>query len=349
MGHRGPRTTGEPGSLRTGTIGRRSRFPGIEAGWSRCCCLHLNGPGITFAADLEQEHAYTAGAGAIAKVKDVAALFKLRLASLVVVSAVLGYGLGVPTGGFSVLSAVLLTLGGLLVTGASNALNQVLEVEQDGLMDRTRNRPLVRRSIPVPMAIGIALVAGAAGTSLLWTVFGPLTGILALLSLFMYVALYTPMKRLSPWAAFVGAFPGAFPPMLGYVAATGHFGLGPGLLFAMQFMWQFPHFWSIAWVLNDDYAKAGYHLLPSAGGRDTYSASLTLLYSFFALLTGLLPWTFGLVGPWAAGVAAVLGLWMLWKSFRLWKTLDKADARKLMFASFLYLPVVQLAYVLDKL
>lgn len=194
-----------------------------------------------------------------------------------------------------------------------------------------------------------ALLAGAVGTFILWDTFGPLTGILGLLSLFMYVALYTPMKRFSSWAVFVGAFPGAFPPMLGYVAATGQFGLGPGLLFAMQFMWQFPHFWSIAWVLNDDYAKAGYHLLPSRGGRDRYSGFLIVLYTFFALLTGLLPWVFGLAGPWSALTAALLGLWMLLHALRLMRSLDKADARRLMFASFLYLPVVQLAYVLDKL
>jgi protoheme IX farnesyltransferase len=304
---------------------------------------------LTFADVLAQEQAYSVRLAAVEKVKDTAALFKLRLASLVVVSAVLGYALGVPTGQFSGLSALLLAIGGLLVTGASNALNQVLEVEQDGRMDRTQGRPLVRRSLSVPMAIGVALVAGAAGSLLLWTVFGPLTGILSMLSLFMYVALYTPMKRLSSWAVFVGAFPGAFPPMLGWVAATGHFGLGPGLVFAMQFMWQFPHFWSIAWVLHDDYAKAGYHLLPSRGGRDRYSASLTLLYAFFTMLTGLLPWTFGLVGPWAAGVALVAGLWMTWRAWRLQRSLDKADARKLMFASFIYLPVVQLVYVLDKI
>ena len=132
----------------------------------------------------------------------------------------------------------------------------------------------------IDTAIIIALLAGAIGTYVLWSTFGPLTGILGLLSLFMYVALYTPMKRMSSWAVFVGAFPGAFPPMLGYVAATGTFGLGPGLLFAMQFMWQFPHFWSISWVLHDDYAKAGYHLLPSRGGRDRYSAFLVVLYTF---------------------------------------------------------------------
>jgi protoheme IX farnesyltransferase len=157
------------------------------------------------------------------------------------------------------------------------------------------------------------------------------------------------MKRSTPWAVFVGAFPGAFPPMLGYVAATGHFGLGPGLLFAMQFMWQFPHFWSIAWVLNDDYAKAGYHLLPSRGGRDRYSAFLVAMYTLFAIPVGMLPWAFGLTGVWSAVVAALLGLYMLFHALRLFRSLDKADARRLMFASFLYLPVVQLAYVLDKL
>ncbi|MEO5585455.1 MAG: heme o synthase, partial [Flavobacteriales bacterium] len=249
---------------------------------------------------METRETYSARIAVVAKVMDLAALFKLRLASLVVVSAVLGYGMGVPVGGFSVLNALLLTLGGLLVTGASNALNQVIEVEQDSLMSRTSERPLVRHSMSMTEATIIALLAGAIGTFILWNTFGPLTGILGLLSLFMYVALYTPMKRLSSWAVFVGAFPGAFPPMLGYVAATGHFGLGPGLLFAMQFMWQFPHFWSIAWVLNDDYAKAGYHLLPSRGGRDRYSGFLIALYTFFALLTGLLPWIFGLTGTWSA-------------------------------------------------
>ncbi|MEO7080198.1 MAG: heme o synthase [Flavobacteriales bacterium] len=298
---------------------------------------------------METREAYVARPGVMSKVKDLAALFKLRLASLVVVSAVLGYGMGVPAGTFSVANALLLTLGGLLVTGASNALNQVIEIEQDGRMDRTGQRPLVRGSMSMGEAIAVALAAGAIGTFVLWNTFGPLTGILGLLSLFMYVALYTPMKRLSSWAVFVGAFPGAFPPMLGYVAATGSFGLGPGLLFAMQFMWQFPHFWSISWLLHDDYAKAGYHLLPSRGGRDRYSAFLVVLYTFFALLVGMLPWVFGLTGPWAALTAALLGLWMLLHALRLMRTLDKADARRLMFASFLYLPVVQLAYVLDKL
>jgi len=298
---------------------------------------------------LERSKTYAARVLVGAKLKDIAALFKLRLSSLVVMSAVLGYGMGVPAGGFNIVDVLLLILGGVLVTGASNALNQVIEVEQDSLMSRTAERPLVRRSMGIGEATAIALITGALGTIVLWLTFGPLTGILGLMSLFMYVALYTPLKRSSSWAVFVGAFPGAFPPMLGYVAATGHFGLGPGLLFAMQFMWQFPHFWSIAWVLNDDYAKAGYHLLPSRGGRDRYSAFLVVMYTLFAIPVGMLPWVFGLSGVWSALVAALLGLYMLFHALRLLRTLDKADARRLMFASFLYLPVVQLAYVLDKL
>lgn len=297
---------------------------------------------------MERPGTYTARTGLALKVKEVAALFKLRLTSLVVVSAVLGYWMGVPKGGFIATDALLLALAGMLVTGASNALNQLLEVEADGRMQRTAARPLVKGTLSTTEVLVVSIVAAAIGTLTLWLVFGPLTGILGLMSLFMYVALYTPLKKVTAWAVFVGAFPGAFPPMLGFVAATGHFGLGPGLLFAMQFMWQFPHFWSIAWVLHDDYKLADYHLLPSRGGRDRYSAFLIVLYTLFMIPVGVLPGVFGFTGIWAMGTALVLGLWMLVHAIRLMRTLDKRDARKLMFASFLYLPVVQLAYVLDK-
>jgi protoheme IX farnesyltransferase len=194
-----------------------------------------------------------------------------------------------------------------------------------------------------------AFVAGGGATLMLWLQFGPLTSILGFLSLFMYVALYTPLKKISPWAVFVGAFPGAFPPMLGYVAATGHFGLGPGLLFAMQFMWQFPHFWAIAWVLDEDYRRAGFRMLPSRGGKDRSSAALIFLYTVVMIPVGMLPWVFGLTGPVSAMVALVAGIVMLVPAYRLFRTRDSAMAKRLMFASFLYLPLVQLAYVLDKL
>jgi protoheme IX farnesyltransferase len=286
---------------------------------------------------------------AISKVREVVVLFKLRLASLVVFSAILGYLMGVPEGSFSWLGIIGLAVAGTLLTGASNALNQVLEVREDTLMQRTAKRPLVRGSLSNIEAVVIAFIAAGVATFMLWLQFGPLTGILGFISLFMYVALYTPLKKHSAWAVFVGAFPGAFPPMLGYVAATGQFGLGPGLLFAMQFMWQFPHFWSLAWVLHDDYQLAGYHLLPGRGGRDKASAGLILFYTLFVIPVGMLPWVFGLTGLVSAIVAVLAGLVMLWPAMRLYFTTDMRDARRLMFASFLYLPVVQLAYVLDRI
>jgi protoheme IX farnesyltransferase len=292
---------------------------------------------------------YTATLSPVSKLREVAVLFKLRLASLVVVSAVLGYLMGVPAGAFSWLSIIGLVVGGTLLTGASNALNQVLEVREDALMRRTGDRPLVRGTLSSNEAVVAAFIAGGTGTLMLWLLFGPLTGILGFISLFMYVALYTPLKQYSPWAVFVGAFPGAFPPMLGYVAATGQFGLGPGLLFAMQFMWQFPHFWAIAWVLDEDYRRAGFKLLPSTGGRDRSSAFLILLYTLFVIPIGMLPWVFGFTGMAAMVVAVLAGVVMLVPAWRLYQSRDVRDARKLMFASFIYLPIVQLAYVLDRL
>jgi len=298
---------------------------------------------------LSAQEAYTATRTPLLILRELAMLFKLRLASLVVVSAVFGYLLGVPDGAFSWFALLGLGLAGTLLTGGSNALNQVLEVRQDALMRRTADRPLVRGGLTSNEAVIAAFAAGGTGTLMLWVLFGPLTGILGFISMFMYVALYTPLKRTSPWAVFVGAFPGAFPPLLGYVAATGQFGLGPGLLFAMQFMWQFPHFWAIAWVLDEDYARAGFRLLPSKGGRDRSSAFLILLYSLFVIPTGMLPWVFGFTGPVSMVVAVMCGILMLVPAWRLYLSRDVHDSRRLMFASFIYLPVVQLVYVLDKL
>ena len=283
------------------------------------------------------------------KVREVAALFKLRLASLVVVSAALGYLMGVPAGAFSWADILLLSVAGFLVTGSSNALNQVIEQEQDALMSRTNERPLVRGTLSAREAIIIAVLAGVIGVTTLWAVFGPLSGILGLLALFMYTALYTPLKRYSPWAVFVGALPGAIPPMLGFVAAQGLFGLGPGLQFLVQFVWQFPHFWAIAWVLDEDYAKAGFRLLPSSGGRDTRTAAWILFSALLVVPAGMLPWFFGFSGMASLLVALSAGLLMVLPAIKLFRSHDRKDARRLMFASFLHLPLVQLAYVLDRI
>lgn len=327
----------------------------IRADESRCSPRRLktvdgpHGPSGYFRRALERTPTATVAVPFAVKLREVAALFKLRLASLVVFSAALGYLMGVPQGAFSWSGLFLLSLSGFLVTGASNALNQVIEQEQDALMSRTSERPLVRGTLTSREAIVIALLAGAAGVSTLWLVFGSLSGILGLLALFMYAALYTPLKRYSPWAVFVGALPGAIPPMLGFVAAQGHFGLGPGLQFLVQFVWQFPHFWAIAWVLDEDYAKAGFRLLPSKGGRDTRTTVWILISALLVVPAGMLPWFFGFSGVASMVVAVAAGLLMVAPAVQLYRSHDKKDARRLMFASFLHLPLVQLAYVLDRL
>ncbi len=282
-----------------------------------------------------------------AKIRSLAVLFKLRLASLVVLSAAFGYLFAIPAGSFSWFGLIGLCVAGTLLTGASNAFNQVLEVREDALMKRTGERPLVKGVLNSTEAVIAAFLSAGLATLMLWLQFGALTSILGFLSLFMYVALYTPMKKFTSWAVFVGAFPGAFPPMLGYVAATGRFDLGAGLLFAMQFIWQFPHFWAIAWVLDEDYRRAGFKLLPGGGSPDGKSAALILLYTLFVIPVGMLPWVFGYTGIAAMIVAVLGGLVMVVPAVRLFLTGDRKDARRLMFASFLYLPMVQLAYVLD--
>jgi protoheme IX farnesyltransferase len=198
----------------------------------------------------------------------------------------------------------------------------------------------------------ISSISGIAGIVLLWVFINKASGILGLFAFFSYVFLYTPLKRVTSLAVFVGAFPGAIPPMLGYVAATNDFGLEAGLLFAMQFMWQFPHFWAIAWVAHDDYEKGGYKLLPFSDGRSKKSAFQIFVYSLFLIPVSLLPWALPtsqpMVGDIAAVVTTMAGAVMAWYAYKLYRTCDVKEARRLMFASFFYLPLVQLFYVIDK-
>jgi protoheme IX farnesyltransferase len=242
--------------------------------------------------------------------------------------------------------------GGYLLTGASNGLNQIYERRTDALMARTASRPLPTGRLS-PAAAGAASgVAGAVGLACLFS-FNLLTGLLGVLALVSYAFVYTPLKARTALSVFVGAIPGALPPMIGYVAATGDFGIEPGTLFAVQFMWQFPHFWAIAWVAHDDYAKAGFQMLPFSSGRTRRSAWTILTYTAFCIPASLLPWALPngdpMVGTVALVVALAAGVFFLVPAWRLYRSLDVADARKLMFASFIYLPVVQLIYVLDKL
>lgn len=274
-----------------------------------------------------------------------AAFTKLRLTSLVVISSIIGYGIGAVS--FSWIEVFWLSLSGILVTGASNGFNQVIERDVDALMNRTKSRPLPQGTMSVIEALILATVMGVIGLALLYIMFNQLAAVLGALALFSYVLIYTPLKRYSSIAVFVGAFPGAIPPMLGYVAATADFDLYAGLLFAMQFMWQFPHFWAIAWVSHDDYKKAGYHLLPSKG-KDGQSAFLTLLYALFLIPVSLLPWAFDLISASAAVVLAIAGMAFAAPAFKLLQTKSDKSARAVMFASFFYLPIAQLILLFDK-
>lgn len=279
------------------------------------------------------------------RLKEYTLLAKPRLSFLVVISAVTGYFMQDEI----ILNEILiLVAGGFLVTGSSNGFNQIIERDLDKLMKRTQNRPLVKGTITVKEAYVVSIVWGIAGLALL-SLLNPLCFLLGLLSLFMYVAVYTPMKRISPWAVFIGAFPGAMPPLLGYVGATGEFGLLPGILFLVQFMWQFPHFWAIAWVLDDDYKTAGFRLLPSKFGRNRASSFQILIFTLVMVLGSFLPWVIDITGVTSLVVCGVTGLFFYRMAYKLHYTQEIADARKLMFASFIVLPIIQIIYVIDRM
>ncbi len=279
------------------------------------------------------------------KMKDYVLLLKLRLAFLVVLSAVSGY---LFVGGGMNINFVYLIIGGFLITGASNGFNQIIERDIDKLMKRTENRPLPAGRMSVNEAMIASFAAAILGSVLLFQI-NYLSGVLGLLALVMYVLIYTPLKRITPWAVFVGAFPGAIPPMLGVIAVNGAFDFVAGLIFFIQFIWQFPHFWAIAWVLDDDYAKGGFSLLPSKKRKSKTSAFQILVYTLIMVPISLLPWAFDMTGSVTPFVAAAAGAWFFLKAYQLYYRLDDKSAKGLMFASFIYLPIIQFLYVFDKI
>jgi protoheme IX farnesyltransferase len=269
---------------------------------------------------------------------------KFRLSFLVILSALSGY---LFAGGTDLLEIFYLLLGGTLVTAASNGANQIWERDLDSLMKRTENRPLPRGWMSLKEAYLICIFSLIIGTILLLLINWQ-SAALGFLAFITYVFIYTPMKRVSPWAVLVGAFPGAIPPFLGAIAATDHFGFLPGILFFVQFTWQFPHFWAIAWVLYDDYKLAGFSLLPSKSGRSKASAFQIMAYSLALIPFSLVPWLLGWTGPLTLYLAAGLGILFFLYAYRLFINCETADARKLMFASFVYLPIIQFVYVFDR-
>jgi protoheme IX farnesyltransferase len=280
------------------------------------------------------------------KAKAYFKLLKFRLSFTVAFSSAIGYILGYP--GASYISIAMVMLGGLLVTGAANIINQIIERDLDKQMKRTAKRPLPTGQVTVTEAVIFTIVLGVSGLTLLGLYFNLLTAGLSLLSLVLYGFVYTPLKRISPICVFVGAIPGGMPPLIGWVAATGFLGAEAWILFGIQFIWQFPHFWAIAWVLDDDYKKAGFKMLPMEGGKNLKTAIQIMIYTLMLIPLSMLPLQFGMTGTTSAMIAVVCGVLFLAQTFYLMRTCSKKAAMSIMFGSFLYLPIVQIAFVLDK-
>lgn len=284
----------------------------------------------------------------ISILSDFKEITKMRLAISVVFSSVAGYFLGAEVIDF--VTVLLLAIGGYLMVGASNAYNQIIEKDLDALMDRTRNRPIPAGRMSVNTAFAIASTFTILGLIVLYIV-NPKTAMFGAISIFLYVSVYTPLKTRTPLSVFVGAFPGAIPFMLGWVAATGDFSIEAGTLFMVQFFWQFPHFWAIGWWLFEDYKKGGFFMLPT-GKRDKGTAVQVILYSIWTILVSLIP-VFGVTGrlyltPVSGVIIFLLGLGMLYYAFKLYRNRDAISAKKLMFASVSYITLLQIVYVLDK-
>jgi protoheme IX farnesyltransferase len=283
---------------------------------------------------------------------DFKAITKAGLAISVVFSSIAGFLLGVAD--FHTLHWIVLiklAVGGYCMVGASNAYNQVIEKDLDALMDRTKNRPVPAGRMSPNVALVIASILTIIGIVLLYTI-NPKTAMFGAISIFLYTSIYTPLKTMTSLSVFVGAFPGAIPFMLGWVAATGDFGIEAGTLFLIQFFWQFPHFWAIGWFLYEDYEKAGFFMLPT-GKKDRGTALQIILYTVWLIVASLLP-SLGYTGqlfitPVAAVLVFLLGLWMLFYAVRLYKLRTAKAARTLMLVSVSYITLLQLIYIFDKI
>ena len=282
------------------------------------------------------------------KLKDYQQLMKFTLSFTVVFSSVVCYLL-VPGIEFDIQSVLLLFVGGLLVTGAANAINQIAEKDTDAIMKRTASRPLPSGRMTVDEASTFAVIAAVFGIFIIGMWFNWTAAGISGLSLFLYGFIYTPLKKVHSIAVLVGAIPGALPCLIGWAAGDPELGIGGWFLFSLQFFWQFPHFWAIAWVTHEDYSKAGFRLLPSRGGPTKYAAVQAILYSVLLIPIGVLPFVFGMTGMVSVVIVALANLAMLWQAIQLFKNMDVASARKVMFGSYIYLPVVLLALLADKM
>ena len=274
-------------------------------------------------------------------------LIKFRLSFLVTFSAVFGFLLS--SNYINYFSLFILIISGFFITGSSIINNQIIEKDSDKLMNRTKNRPLPTNKISSRNALFISLALSITGLILMVLFLNKLTALLSFFSLIIYTFLYTPLKKVGPIAVFVGAIPGALPPLIGWAATTNDISLEALIIFSIQFIWQFPHFWAIAWVCDDDYKRAGYKLLPNNGKKNFSTAVNIMTYTMFLIPLGLLPTIFGITGLISGVVAVVCAILFLIQTLRLIKDYSKTSALRIMFGSFIYLPVVQLAYIFDKI
>lgn len=281
------------------------------------------------------------------KLKDYYLLMKFTLSFTVVFSSVVCYLL-VPGLTFDIISVLLLFVGGMLVTGAANAINQIVEKDTDALMKRTASRPLASGRMSVDEASTFAVIAAVFGVFIIGLWFNWIAAGIAAFSLFLYGFIYTPLKKIHSVSVLVGAIPGALPCLIGWAAGDPSLGVGGWVLFALQFIWQFPHFWAIAWVSHEDYGRAGFKLLPSVGGPTKYAAVQSILYSVLLTPVGILPFAVGMSGVISMVILTVANLVMFWQCIRLFREMDVKAARRVMFGSYIYLPVVLLSLLADK-
>ncbi|MEJ7625697.1 MAG: heme o synthase [Ferruginibacter sp.] len=281
------------------------------------------------------------------KVKDYFQLMKFTLSFMVVFSTVVSYLLA-PNVQFNLLQVLLLFIAGMLITGSANTINQALEKDTDALMKRTAGRPVASGRMAESEAYTFAAIAGITGIGMLWYYFNFQSAMIGLLSLFLYGFVYTPLKKVNSIAVLVGALPGALPCLIGWVAATNELSAGGWVLFGIQFLWQFPHFWAIAWVAHEDYSRAGFKLLPSDKGPTKFTALQSVMYSVMMIPIGLLPYYFGISGIVSLWIVMACNLAMVYLSIMLYLNMDVRSARKVMFGSYFYLMIVFLSLYADK-
>lgn len=304
-------------------------------------------------ADKEEEGKISFFSAAKSKLKDYKELVKFTLSFTVVFSSVISYMLAPNIVEYDLLSILLLFLGGMLVTGSANAINQIAEKDSDAVMKRTGSRPVASGRMSVQEATAFAFIAAITGSLILGLYFSWYAAAIALFSLFIYGFVYTPLKKINSIAVLIGGIPGALPCLIGWAAAyndgEAFSWTGGWILFAIQFLWQFPHFWAIAWVAHQDYTKAGFKLLPSEQGPTKFTAIQTIIYALLMVPVGMLPYFYGMSGAVSMWILVAANLFIVAQCVRLYINMDVKSARRVMFSSYIYLPIVLLALLADKI